>query len=131
MKRAIVKKLFQWANTVGVPLVAGYIVAFYKTFPEAITQMLDPWALVTVVVATLNGLLIWGLSKWLGIPVKDFQMWLAEKGLYAGRIDGDFGPVTESAAARAVDDPTITTEGTGELVPAVRKFQRPQGSKML
>lgn len=131
MKQAIIKRLFIWANVTLTPLVGAGVLSVYHKLPPELQAMTDPWALTTVAVGLVAGALSWGLSKWQGIPVAEMQEWLRDKGVYAGRIDGELGSKTRVAVARAVDEPGISTEGLGDIVPVGRKpttFKRPLGA---
>lgn len=127
MKKIFIKRIFIWANATLTPLIGAAVMHGYHRLPPEMQAMADPWAITTVAVGLVAGAMSWGLAKWQGIPVEEIQTWLAEKGLYAGRIDGLAGPQTKAALARAVDDPEIEFPE-----PAVKKprppYKRPLGS---
>ena len=123
MKRAIIRRIYIWANATLTPLIGAAVLAGYHKLPPEMQAMVDPYAATTVAVGLVAGLLSFALAKWQGIPVEDLQTALAEKGLYAGRIDGDLGEKTRVAIARAVNDPAVKISSQSEL--ASRKPKRP------
>lgn len=125
MKRAIIRRIYIWANATLTPLIGAAVLAGYHKLPAEMQALVDPYAATTVAVGLVAGLLSFALAKWQKIPVEELQAALAEKGLYAGRIDGDLGEKTRVAIARAVDDPAISTDGTGDLIPTTVKARRP------
>jgi hypothetical protein len=127
MKKAVIRRIFIWANATLTPLIGAGVMHAYHQLPPEMQAMADPWALTTVAVGLVAGAMSWGLAKWQGIPVEEIQTWLADKGLYAGRIDGLAGDQTKAALARAVEDPDV--HFPEPTVKGPRKFQRPQGSK--
>ncbi len=59
----------------------------------------------------------WGLCKWLGLGVADFQRYLKSVDKYNGKIDGIFGPLSMEGAKEAVNDDDVTAQGPpGKIV---------------
>jgi hypothetical protein len=131
MKRAIIKRLYIWANTAIPPAIGGVLIVQYEKLPEGIRESFEPWQIIAGVIAIACGLLTFSFSKWLGIPVAELQSWLTEKGLYAGKIDSDLGPKTIRSIARGIDDPRVFSDERLVSPPKPAKFKRPQGGKML
>jgi hypothetical protein len=131
MKRTLIRRLYVWANATLAPLVGAGVLAGYHKLPPELQAMVDPWALTAIAVGVVSGGLSMALSKWQGIPVAEMQEWLAEKGLYAGRIDGLPGPQTKAALARAIEDPDVDApEILTKHKPARPKVIRPMGGKI-
>ena len=131
MKKLIIRRIFIFAamalsTSIGTATVAGH--QWLASTSPAIAAMVDPWTATTLAYGLVIGALMWGIAKWQGIPIAELQTLLAEKGLYAGRIDGIAGDKTRVALARAIDDPEITSD---EVLADKPKFKRPQGSKAL
>lgn len=129
MKKTIIKRLFIWANVTFTPLVGAVVMSGYDKLPDALKSFLDPYAATAIAVGMVSGLLSMALSKWQGIPIEELQEWLSEKGLYAGRIDGLAGPKTQTALARAIENPDIVDYTPSKTSPPP-KIIRPLGGKM-
>lgn len=127
MKKAVIRRIYVWANATLTPLVGAAVMAGYDKLPDEIKALTDPWALTAVAVGLVSGGLSMALSKWQGIPVEEMQEWLKEKDLYAGRIDGLAGPQTQAALARAIEDPAIEAP---EPLKRAAKVIRPMGGKI-
>lgn len=131
MKRTLIRRLYVWANATLTPLVGALVMSGYDKLPDAMKALADPWAMTAVAVGLVSGALSMALSKWQGIPIEEMQTWLAEKGLYAGRINGLAGPVTKAALARAIEDPEIIEyEPVTAKETKLNKVIRPMGGKI-
>lgn len=127
MKKAIIKRMFVWGNATLTPLVGAAVMAGYDKLPDGMKAFTDPYALTAIAMGLVAGGMSLALSKWQGIPVEELQSWLAEKGLYAGRIDGLKGDQTDAALARAIEDPEINDYTPIKKAKAVI---RPMGGKI-
>lgn len=128
MKKAIIKKLYIWANTVLPPAVGGMVLSFYHKLPPELQSWVNVYALAGIALGVVSGLLTWGISKWQGIPIMEMQTWLKENDLYHGEIDGLPLDQTKAALARAIEDPEI--EAPDSFKKAAAKVIRPMGGKI-
>lgn len=122
MKNRLLKKAFPWVIGILTPLIGQAVMAAVSKLPEGLLLIVDPYAITAAIMSLVVGGLAYGLAKWTKTPVAEWQATLKAAGKYHGRVDGEWGPLTDEATIEAVNDPQVKIRPARVIRPAGGKI---------